>query len=849
MAKPRRPQRQNQPGTGQTGARPAGNTPTQRGPDLTKDIDLLHGQTKSHSLEGDLVGITVPPSPSQAQLEENWRKIQELNQVLTLQKGRAEQAEAKSESARKGYEAKTEALRIEYEKKQRELSITEDSLRSQLAELEPERQRLCDEETRLKNWDSELSSTEERLQHEASRLKQQELDAEAGLVARKRELLAGIEGEVGQFRETIGNLAHSIIEERSRALAELQEELKTLRVKEEQRLKQAESQLLDEVEQLRGDLAKQQDELRQDREGVLRDRGSIRQSRARLEADQQLLREDQKALEEKIERLVAARSANLADKLKATEDLLQKAQADRQQLTILLAQRADLDQQFKGRTPENVFRELEELKRDRQRLTQELTSRPSEDDLARLRALDEERQEWEAERSQIKRRVTELEYNIARYQTSVIDVETLRDQKAAYEASNHLLRKHLEELRTDVERRVSQGSQKEVYPACLAMDRDVALQDEAETEDVADLAKLVQDLQQRMAYDPKTRKELYYSIPDVRCFLAGLAMTRLVIVQGVSGTGKTSLPLAFARAIGGGEAFVEVQAGWRDRQDLIGHFNSFEGKFYESKFLQALYEAQSPSYHDRPYLIVLDEMNLSHAEQYFADLIAALELPDEAKRKLDLLTGPLPEGAVPRLLINSGRTLKIPTNVWFVGTANQDETTKDFADKTYDRAHIMELPIKHPRFDVKPPQSDPPRLSCTSLRTAFATAKLQYADKAEHAYAFLEDNIREFVGTRFRIGWGNRLQRQIEDYVPVVLAANGSLSEAMDYLLAMKVFRKIRSRYENRVSDIEALRDHLESVWPTLDQVDLDPTNSKQMQILTTELSRLRSTRAEETEL
>ena len=323
-------------------------------------------------------------------------------------------------------------------------------------------------------------------------------------------------------------------------------------------------------------------------------------------------------------------------------------------------------------------------------------------------------------------------------------------------------------------------------------------------------------------------------------------MSRLILVQGVSGTGKTSLPLSFVRAIAGGGAFIEVQAGWRDRQDLIGHFNSFEGKFYESKFLQALYQAQCPSYADRPYLIVLDEMNLSHAEQYFADLIAALELPDETKRELDLLTGPLPEGIAPRLLRNSGRTIKIPSNVWFVGTANQDETTKDFADKTYDRAHIMELPIKHRSFTIKPPRTDPPRISYTSLRNEFATARVRYAAKAAQGCEFIEEHLREFMGIRFRIGWGNRLQRQIEDYVPVVLAANGTLSEAMDYLIAMKVLRKIRNRYENQVPDIEALSDHLRSVWSRLDGSDLKAADSKQMQILTTELHRLRSTRAEE---
>ena len=62
-------------------------------------------------------------------------------------------------------------------------------------------------------------------------------------------------------------------------------------------------------------------------------------------------------------------------------------------------------------------------------------------------------------------------------------------------------------------------------------------------------------------------------------------MSRLHLLQGISGTGKTNLPVAFAGAIGAECKVIEIQAGWRDRQDLLGHYNVFERKFYESEFL------------------------------------------------------------------------------------------------------------------------------------------------------------------------------------------------------------------------------------------------------------------------
>ena len=67
---------------------------------------------------------------------------------------------------------------------------------------------------------------------------------------------------------------------------------------------------------------------------------------------------------------------------------------------------------------------------------------------------------------------------------------------------------------------------------------------------------------------------------------------------------------------------IEVQAGWRDRHDLFGHYNTFERRFQEEPFLLALYKAQTPRYRDRPFFIVLDEMNLARPEQYFSVLLS-----------------------------------------------------------------------------------------------------------------------------------------------------------------------------------------------------------------------------------
>lgn len=291
-------------------------------------------------------------------------------------------------------------------------------------------------------------------------------------------------------------------------------------------------------------------------------------------------------------------------------------------------------------------------------------------------------------------------------------------------------------------------------------------------------------------------------------------MSRLHLLQGISGTGKTSLPLAFARAIGAGAAVIEVQAGWRDRQDLIGHFNTFERRFYESEFLQAIYRASTPHHQHTPFIVVLDEMNLSHPEQYFADLLSALE-QDQNRQRLVLMTAAV--DPAPRLLKDGGTKLPIPPNVWFIGTANHDETTKDFADKTYDRAHVMELPRNRETFERKDFQPQDP-VSLAALQNAFNLAVETHQGDAAKAYQFLQDKLGDTLGHRFQVGWGNRLERQLGFYVPVVVAAGGTLGEATDHIVATKLLRKIRDRHDNRPEDIIALRERIQTGWDLLDK-------------------------------
>ena len=151
----------------------------------------------------------------------------------------------------------------------------------------------------------------------------------------------------------------------------------------------------------------------------------------------------------------------------------------------------------------------------------------------------------------------------------------------------------------------------------------------------------------------------------------------------------------------------------------------------------------------------------------------------------------------PPALLDKGSKLRIPSNVWFVGTANHDETTMDFAPKTYDRSHVMEFPERPEQFEMREAWLRRP-ISFSALQGAFEEAIRKHDASAKEAIDFLDSQIRDPLVRDFEVGWGPRLERQMHRYVPVVVAAGGAVGEATDHMLAMRLLRKLKNRHDNR---------------------------------------------------
>lgn len=275
---------------------------------------------------------------------------------------------------------------------------------------------------------------------------------------------------------------------------------------------------------------------------------------------------------------------------------------------------------------------------------------------------------------------------------------------------------------------------------------------------------------------------LYYTEKIVRVFFAGMAASKTMILEGISGTGKTSLPYAMGKFFGNEASIISVQPSWRDRAEMLGYLNEFTKKFNETEFLKAVYEA---SYRNDINLIVLDEMNLARVEYYFADFLSLLEMPNPDEWLVELVPDQIPGD--PNNLIE-GKML-VPQNVWFIGTANKDDSTFTITDKVYDRAASIEINNKASVIDA--PHTLSVKMTYAYLENLFKEAQDKY-----HISEKSLDNLTkldEYIIEKFQIAFGNRIMKQINTFIPVYMACGGDEIEGLDFMIARKVIRKFES--------------------------------------------------------
>ena len=273
--------------------------------------------------------------------------------------------------------------------------------------------------------------------------------------------------------------------------------------------------------------------------------------------------------------------------------------------------------------------------------------------------------------------------------------------------------------------------------------------------------------------------KLYYTTDMIRLFVSALASTKLVILQGISGTGKTSLAYAWGKFLKHDSCIASVQPSWRDRTELFGYFNEFTKRFNETEVLKEMYVA---GYTDDVYTVILDEMNISRVEYYFAEMLSILEMPNKDEWIVEIVPSAWKSDPVHLM---EGK-LKIPPNMWYIGTINNDDSTFMVTDKVYDRAMPIDINDKGQVFE-------PEDIPAQDINYSYLDKKFQEAIKNNPIH---EENLKkieemdDYVIQHFRIAFGNRIVAHMRKFVPVFVACGGDEIRGIDYFIARKILRK-----------------------------------------------------------
>ncbi|QHN08080.1 DUF3578 domain-containing protein [Methanothermobacter sp. THM-2] len=199
--------------------------------------------------------------------------------------------------------------------------------------------------------------------------------------------------------------------------------------------------------------------------------------------------------------------------------------------------------------------------------------------------------------------------------------------------------------------------------------------------------KIIEDKGEGIDFYTYLKLRGYHFKPElIENFLLSLKVKPFVILTGNSGTGKTKIAQLYGQYISTPERkrylIVPVGANWTEKRHIFGYLNIMTGKYQSTPALDFIRKASKDP--ENPYILILDEMNLSHVERYFSDFLSALESGE-----------PVPLHDDPDCDFHSEITL--PENLLVVGTVNVDETTYMFSPKVLDRANTIEFETLNPR--------------------------------------------------------------------------------------------------------------------------------------------------------
>lgn len=481
---------------------------------------------------------------------------------------------------------------------------------------------------------------------------------------------------------------------------------------------------------------------------------------------------------------------------------------------------AELTRQL-GRSPEEVLTEIDDLREECGRLQIALA--------ARYETESPERRKLLAQNAKLQETCHQLQQTLGEQQSAVLtsyqaaaDLRRAEQQVLTLEADISLSEKREDKLRTELDR-------------LLAGSARAAVRDER----IAEIKVPVPVRQQRGGSEQPTELEWLNGLESsfkeagfrfhpriLKAFHTSLKVSEwspLTILAGVSGTGKSELPKLYSRH--GGIFFhsLPVMPNWDSQESMLGYFNSIDNRFDAQPVLRLLDQSQRPTedgdgLSEHLVMVLLDELNLAHPELYFAEFLSKLETR-RGEKVLD----------VPSIEVKLGSGMEphqIPLgrNVLWVGTMNQDETTKSLSDKVLDRSIIVPFPRPRQlqrRPELKPSTTAAPLLMRTVWRNwlSYKSTHAAMPEQYESEMSRIKGSMERINGSLSSAGRaiGHRVWQSIEYYLanyPDTIAASteAELKDAMRNALEDQVVQKIIPKVRGVDTSGSGMRDCLQPI-------------------------------------
>lgn len=321
------------------------------------------------------------------------------------------------------------------------------------------------------------------------------------------------------------------------------------------------------------------------------------------------------------------------------------------------------------------------------------------------------------------------------------------------------------------------------------------------------------------------QRGFFYPLTMVQRYAASLLSHRFVVLAGPSGTGKTRLAEGFANAIcekPNEQILVQaVGADWQNRVPLLGYPDPLQPHRYESTpTIDFLIRATETANQSKPFFLILDEMNLSHVERYFADFLSAMERGGE----IVLYSGPARQEAP--------RKITMPKNVFIIGTVNFDHTTHPLSPKVLDRVQIVELTTTWDNLRqalTLRTNSESNLVPVTQRSTGLVYATINEPELPEVWHGGIEKYLSELFAILDENGYslGYRVMFEIRRFCGFFreIASSSTIEEAFD----IQVLQKILPRIEGGRTRTEAVLTRL-ATWCEQSQFVLSGKKVARMQ-------------------